>query len=346
MKYFIEPWINFFKYGSQYKTDRKSFWIAWFLNSALFMTISISLLILGGMQPWVAFFIFSLFILFFLAYLPMFIRRIRDAGYSPLWILFIFFPIISVLNMEYGWNKFLGLFSYGYLVVFCICLYPSKYDNNGEIRVISKKEKFITAILIGLFIGGTKLLGIISMSLLTSNTLVYPHANIADTAKTTDTSEQEKAIKYLAEANKAMEQNKIEKAYRLYKQSCDLGRLDACLAQALIDINKEKPTNPEEDFELFTKACVVGNYSYDKDACVYLGFMYENGIGVKKNIQKAYEIYKQSCDLKSGLGCNNLGILLIEGTHPIKPNTKKGMELLKKACNEYNYQEACQNLGE
>ncbi|BAJ58551.1 sel1 repeat family protein [Helicobacter pylori] len=83
--------------------------------------------------------------------------------------------------------------------------------------------------------------------------------------------------------------------------------------------------NPEELFNLgmlsydkqdfsearkyFEKACELNSGS----RCNFLGFLYENGQGVEKNLIKAAYLYSRACDLKDGRGCSTLGKLYYYG---------------------------------
>ena len=53
------------------------------------------------------------------------------------------------------------------------------------------------------------------------------------------------------------------------------------------------------------KACDEGNAS----GCNNLGFLYQNGQGVKQDYQKAAQLYQKACDEGNASGCNNLGVL-------------------------------------
>ena len=52
-------------------------------------------------------------------------------------------------------------------------------------------------------------------------------------------------------------------------------------------------------FRFFTKACEGGSMV----ACSNLGFLYQNGQGVKQNGAKALELYGKACDLGYQDGC-------------------------------------------
>ena len=47
--------------------------------------------------------------------------------------------------------------------------------------------------------------------------------------------------------------------------------------------------------------------------CFNLGFMYEEGKGVKQDDFKALKFYQKACGLNNGTGCFNLGLSYEEG---------------------------------
>ncbi|MDY5466813.1 MAG: tetratricopeptide repeat protein, partial [Campylobacter sp.] len=61
----------------------------------------------------------------------------------------------------------------------------------------------------------------------------------------------------------------------------------------------------DKAFESFKKACDGG----DMRGCRSLGAMYDNGIGVEKNEQKAVQLYKKACDGGDMNGCRSLDII-------------------------------------
>ncbi|GAA8978278.1 hypothetical protein EKB5_01050 [Helicobacter pylori] len=114
--------------------------------------------------------------------------------------------------------------------------------------------------------------------------------------------------------------------------------------------------NPEELFNLgmlsydkqdfskarkyFEKACELNSGS----GCNFLGFLYENGQGVEKDLIKAAYFYSKACELKEGDGCGALGGLYYNGDG-VKQDSKKVAALFEKAC-KLGYKKACEMLKE
>lgn len=74
-------------------------------------------------------------------------------------------------------------------------------------------------------------------------------------------------------------------------------------------------------------------------ACGSLGYLYEAGLGVNKDIKKAMFYYQKACDLEYSLGCVNLGVI-----YTLQERFKVANNLFKKACDSNNA-EGCVNLG-
>ena len=57
------------------------------------------------------------------------------------------------------------------------------------------------------------------------------------------------------------------------------------------------------------KDCNGGNFL----ACAVLGFMYDNGEGVRQDDSRALQLFGKACDLKDEDGCKNYAILKNRG---------------------------------
>lgn len=85
----------------------------------------------------------------------------------------------------------------------------------------------------------------------------------------------------------------------------------------------------QKAFFYYEKAC-TGNNSW---GCEELGVFYEAGLGVRKNPQKADQIYEKTCfELKRGTGCKRLADSYFYGHNSVLKNHKKALELYEKTC--------------
>ncbi len=73
-------------------------------------------------------------------------------------------------------------------------------------------------------------------------------------------------------------------------------------------------------FEYMKRAADLG----DADAQIRIGYMYEKGIGVEQNYEKAVENYKKGAEQGSDYGFFNLGVLSLEG-HGLKQSYENGI---------------------
>ncbi|MWV62663.1 hypothetical protein DCO58_02965 [Helicobacter saguini] len=129
-----------------------------------------------------------------------------------------------------------------------------------------------------------------------------------------------------------------------YKKKCDKKDGVYCLklASAYEILNEKSDIEIKEihkkAFEYNTNDCENG----DMNACVGLGSAFESGEVVKKDLQKAKELYKKSCDNKLALGCLNLGLLLSDCTacNEDSKSKKEALPFFIKAC-EYGNNNAC-----
>lgn len=74
--------------------------------------------------------------------------------------------------------------------------------------------------------------------------------------------------------------------------------------------------------------------------CANLGSLYEQGLGVKKDAQKAGEIWRKACEAKDGMSCFNLGVLYYNAMLGEKDVTS-AKNYLQKAC-VYGWSEGCE----
>ena len=89
--------------------------------------------------------------------------------------------------------------------------------------------------------------------------------------------------------------------------------------------------------KLWQKACDSG----EAVGCSNLGFLYENGQGVKQNYQKAAQLYQKACDGGNAVGCSNLGVSYNNG-RGVKQDFYTAKQYYGKAC-DLGLQLGCDN---
>lgn len=129
------------------------------------------------------------------------------------------------------------------------------------------------------------------------------------------------------------------KIFELYQKGCSLDSSLACnnLAAAYQDALGVKQ-DYKQAIIYYQKSCDMGYY----DACSGLGYLYDEGLGTDKDLTKASSLYQKACDNKSGSGCYNYGLVLMDDE---KANGDEITSTFNKSC-EYLYYDACTVLGE
>ena len=123
----------------------------------------------------------------------------------------------------------------------------------------------------------------------------------------------------------------MPRAAKFYKKACDMGYAPACDAIRLLgegDIagGQGKPqaasaassTPAPGGISNLERACSSG----DAAACGRLGFRYEKGNGVQKDVSRAVAFYKQACHGGSAISCGALGFLYHRGNGVEKDETR------------------------
>lgn len=115
-----------------------------------------------------------------------------------------------------------------------------------------------------------------------------------------------------------------EKTFWLYvEKSCKGGRLDDCaeLASYMLDGDEKK------SLELAERACKGGiNYG-----CGILGFIYEKGEIVSKDLSKAFELYSRGCEEYDSYSCYNIG-RMYEFGFAVDRDISKAISFYEQAC--------------
>ena len=128
---------------------------------------------------------------------------------------------------------------------------------------------------------------------------------------------------------------KLEDIAKVLDSSCQSGFDEACFSHANALVTTTSESNRRAGYEKFRDAC-----SKKKEVgCIRQADLLANGIGVAKDIAKAEELYKATCDSGYNYACNGLGNLFL--LH------KKGEEAFpyyKRAC-EAGLADGCNGIG-
>jgi TPR repeat protein len=133
----------------------------------------------------------------------------------------------------------------------------------------------------------------------------------------------------------AQVQSEFDDAKKLYKDACDKNG-DGCapLADAFLKADATAQT------AAYKKGCDKGQL----EACSDLARAYQDGIGVDKDVKKAFELVERGCNRGHATSCGRLGVFYLEGTPDVKQDAKKGAGLLKESCDDGDSL-ACSNYG-
>ena len=101
-----------------------------------------------------------------------------------------------------------------------------------------------------------------------------------------------------------------QKAAQLCQKACDGGEAVGCTALGFLYQNGQGvKQNYQKAAQLYQKACDSG----EAGGCAILGVSYQNGQGVKQNFSTAKQYYGKACDLGLQLGCDNYRMLNEKG---------------------------------
>ena len=102
--------------------------------------------------------------------------------------------------------------------------------------------------------------------------------------------------------NEAYDKGDYQKAAQLYQKACDSGEAFGCTSLGFLYENGQGVRqNYQKAAELYQKACDSGNAG----GCFKLGYLYKNGQGVRQNFSTAKQYYGKACDLGLQLGCDD-----------------------------------------
>ena len=143
------------------------------------------------------------------------------------------------------------------------------------------------------------------------------------------------------------------KAMELYNKACDGGKEMACdrLNDTFIGSFEDLNIKCSDQKEIPACTQLASKYGEGKDYanafkytkkgcdggvmldCASEGYLYQEGIGVKKNLKKALKLYNKSCNGNEIDVCLVLGELYERGD-PFDQNYPKALELYAKVCND------------
>lgn len=134
------------------------------------------------------------------------------------------------------------------------------------------------------------------------------------------------------------------KAAKWYEKGCNSDNTENCISAANIYTDEDVDQYKFKVNELYQIACDGG----DSDGCTNLGIRYHLGKGVRKDVFKAFELYKKVCeDGQIGhsrvVACSNLGVMYESG-EGVRQDIFKATELYDEAC-LLNSAHGCNNLG-
>lgn len=96
--------------------------------------------------------------------------------------------------------------------------------------------------------------------------------------------------------------------------------------------------------ELFEKVCQEGNLN----GCSNLGYLHDQGYGVRQNYEKAVELYTKACDGKIGLACFNLGAMYVDESNSLESSSlaryNKALEFMGRGC-DYKNSHSCETYS-
>ena len=100
---------------------------------------------------------------------------------------------------------------------------------------------------------------------------------------------------------------------------------------------------PKRAAEILQKSCYDRENESQGNQCQILGYMYSQGIGVRKNEKTSFDLYNLSCKKDHFPSCTSVAIAYETGSG-VKQNIKKALMIFKNSC--YNNEPyACTRIG-
>lgn len=133
----------------------------------------------------------------------------------------------------------------------------------------------------------------------------------------------------------------VDAGRAVLSKHCDKDYELACqfLARALLEETPLTAGNAAAAVRPSEKACASG-YA---DACAWLGRLYRDGVGVKRDFARARTIFAQGCYRASAAACDNLAYLHWEGKGGAV-DQRQALQYIRLAC-DMNVSHSCGSLG-
>ena len=113
----------------------------------------------------------------------------------------------------------------------------------------------------------------------------------------------------------------------MFTEGCLMARRILAIVLWLIALGTVNVASAETDAEGLTKRCQKG----EALACWSLGYMYDEGTGVRQDKFKAVEFYRKACDGQQAKGCFNLGWMYEQG-NSVRQSVADALTFYGKAC--------------
>ncbi len=133
--------------------------------------------------------------------------------------------------------------------------------------------------------------------------------------------------------------HKQQQSISALQRQCDKSELYACFHLGILYSGSEN-TDYKASAGYYAKACEGSLMA----ACNNLAVMYQKGLGVRQDDEKAIELYRAACNGGSADGCNNLGVSLELGIG-LKKNYAQAGVYYAVAC-ENKSPKGCSNLAD
>ncbi len=141
----------------------------------------------------------------------------------------------------------------------------------------------------------------------------------------------------------ARENKDFARAHELLSTACDAGLLDAC---ALIESMRRNGDGIDQDEDAANAELERLCERDGAIACSSLAGSYHFGTGRAVDPQAAIPYYRKACELdtRSGIACNNLGVIIRDGAGGAEPDPTATRAYFERSC-ELGSRYGCMNVG-